>query len=204
MPSPSASYTKEKANLIKQGFYSTDMLFGYINALRKLNDLKPYTNVVSLQQTLARHHVQPRIFCHGNSKRYRNWWNVEEVTPILCSIRQRDQKAFLSKTATEEELNTGDWQDIIVTSRTTGITRKRLSRLGSHNLNATRVHPYTQERLYHIPTMREIGYYRDTAYLCRVLGIEATNALIATRPIKTVKSDFVNKRYIYTPELAHL
>ena len=180
------------------------MLFGYINAIRKMFDLKPYTNLCSMTQALSRHRFQPRIHCMGNSKRYRNWWKTDEVVPVLCEIRQRDQIAFLSKTATEEELNSGDWQDVIVTSRLTGINRKRLTSLGSHNPHATRVHPYTQERLYHIPTMREIGYYRDTAYLCRVLGIEATNALIATRPIKTIESDFIRKRYIYTPELAHL
>lgn len=204
MPHPSACYTKEKNTLIQQGYYTTDMLFGYVNAMRRLVDLKPYTSIISLQQTLRRHNIQPRAVCHGTSRRYRNWWKLDEVAPLLLNIRERDQKAFLSKDATEDELNSGDWQDVITTSRVTGIRKARLTSLGSHNLHATRVHPYTQERLYHVPSMREIGYYRDTNYLYKLFGVDQANALIATRPIKTIKSDFCNKRMIYCPELAHL
>lgn len=204
MPHPSACYIKEKNSLIQKGYYSTDMLFGHINAMRRLFDLKPYTNISSLRQAVDRHNILPLTVCHGTSSRYRCWWKVDEVTPLLCSIRQRDQKAFLSDEATEEELNSGDWQDVITTSRITGIRKKRLTSLGSHNLHATRVHPYTQERLYHVPTMRNIGYYRDTSFLYKLYGVDHANALIETRPVKTIESDFCRKRLIYCHELAHL
>lgn len=195
---------REKNRLIQEGYLSTDMLFGYVNAIRKINGIKPYTNICSMQQSLARHNIQPRIYCHGNSRRYRNWWKADEVTPLLCTIRERDQKAFLSKTATEDELNSGDWQDVIATSRLTGIKRKRLTSLGSHNLHATRVHPYTQERLYHVPTIREIGYYRRTSFIRNVLGDEATETLLAARPVREYEFAGFNVRLVYTPELAHL
>lgn len=204
MSSPTVEYHREQNNLIKKGYLSTHMLFGYINAMRRVFDLKPYTNLVSMQQTLARHRVEPHIQYAGKSKRYRNWWKVDEVAPLFLEIRQRDQKAFLSPAATEEELNSGEWQDCITTERLTGIKRKRLSSLGSHNLTACRIHPYTQARLYHLPTIRKIGYYRSSSYVRKVLGDDTTEALLVTRPLKIVDYKGQEIRYIYAPELAHL
>ena len=204
MSSPTVEYHREQNKLIQEGYLSTQMLFGYINAIRKMFDLKPYTNLCSMTQALSRHRFQPRIHCMGNSKRYRNWWKTDEVVPVLCEIRQRDQIAFLSKTATEKELNSGEWQDVIITSRLTGISRKRVSSLGSHNKGLTRVHPYTQARLFHVPSIREKGYYRSSSFVRKVMGDETTDALLKTRPTKTVDFEQHNIRYIYTPELAHL
>lgn len=204
MSSPTVDFHREQNKLIQAGYLNTHMLFGYVNAMRKVFDLKPYQNIASITAALYRHKVEPRMHYFGKSKRYKNWWKTDDVAPLLLEIRQRDQKSFLSPVATEQELNTGEWQDVVTTARLTGISKKRLSSLGSHNLTACRVHPYTQARLYHLPTIREIGYYRKSSHVRKILGDEATDALLATRPLKIVNFEGHEQRYIYIPEIAHL
>ena len=201
---PSVDFHRQQTALIKEGYLSTSMLFGYVNAARELNDLKPYRSLNSMQQTLTRKNIEPRIVFFGSSKRHRLWWPAAKTAAILCEVRQRDNDTFLPREATDEELMTGDWADCIVTARLTGIRKNRVSRIGSHNPQFTRMHPITRARLFHVPSIREKGYYRDVAFIRKHFGDVAADAMIALRPQKKWTTGGCSKTAVYAPELAHI
>lgn len=68
----------------------------------------------------------------------------------------------------------------------------------------TRLHPITNDRLYHVPSVREYGYYRTTSYIRQHFGDTAADALIALRPQKKYNTGGCIKTLVYCPDLAHL
>lgn len=181
-----------------------NMLYGYVSAMREVQGLKPYSNVVSMESAIRDHRLPCRLVRYGESKTYRRWWKADETAAALCAIRNRGKAAFHSNPATEEELASGDWQDVIVAARLTGIRKQRITDIGNHHPELTRMHPVTQDRLVHVPSIRELGYWREEYYLRKHLGDAAANALLETRPRKRKGPKGREKTYVYCPELAHL
>lgn len=202
---PAADYHRQENALIKQGYLNVPMLFGYVCAMREAHGLKPFTSRQSLEATLYRRNL-PHILVHfGNStKVYRRWYKRDETVAALCEIRQKDHDTFLSNPATDAELISGDWLNLTATHRLTGIQKKRISKIGSDHLQLTRLHPVTNDRLYHVPSVRDYGYWRTTSYIRQHFGDTAADALIALRPQRKYTTGGCTKTLVYCPDLAHL
>lgn len=201
--SPGAAYRRLERQLIKDGYLNTPMLFGYVCAMREANGLPPYSTRCSMVNALERYNIPfKEVFYAG--KTYRRWYKRDTTAAALCTIRKKDHDAFLSNPATDDELTSGDWLDITATHRLTGIRKKRISKIGSDHLDITRLHPVTNDRLYHVPSVREYGYYRTTSYIRQHYGDTAADALIALRPQKKYSTGGCMKTLVYCPDLAHL
>ena len=180
------------------------MLFGYVCAIRELNGLKPYKFVASMENSITRNNLPGKLVKMGIGGKLRKWYKKNETAAALCQIRQKNHDAFLSNPATDDEIVSGDWLDINATHRLTGIRKNRISKIGSHHMELTRLHPVTNDRLYFVPGIRELGYFRDIAFIRQHFGDLAADALLKLRPQKKWSTGGCCKTAVYCPELAHL
>lgn len=197
-------YAERENELIREGYFNVNMCFGYVSAMRELNGLPPYKSKKSMVNSLRRHHVPFKIVRYGDTNIYRYWWKKEDVATLCCEIRRKDADPFLPLPATDKEIISGDWLDCVATSRLTGISKRRVSHIGDKHPELTRLHPIKNVRLYNVPSVREIGYWRDPSSLRKKYGETVVKALLSCRPLKKYKAGGFVKTLIYCPDLAHL
>lgn len=202
-PTPGALFRRMERELVRNGYLNISMLFGYVCAMREANGLKPYASKCSMITALERYNLPFKLVKYAGNT-VRRWYHRTTTAAALCEIRQRDHDAFLSTPASDAELVSGEWLDIVATERLTGIKRKRISSIGGHHIEITRLHPKTNTRLFHVPSVRDYGYWRDSAYIRKMYGDNAADALLHFRPQKKYITGGCRKTLVYCPDLAHL
>ena len=193
-----AYISKEKA--MQQGLYTASMLFGAINALRKLNGNKLFKTPDSLKRALSLH-FQPVAETTGSMNTRELLYEPQEIIEYFTTQQvAKGNKTQNYLVATEADLLIGGWVTLALCEKLTGVKRKRISELAISGAITALLHPETGDMLFNVTTVAERANYRTLQWLKNAVGEEKALELLKTRKTE----QHYNYTIVYVPELRHL
>ena len=175
-------------------------LLHHVNNVRVSLGLKKFQSTNALAASVSKKKIPYRIDLKSGYHLYHRESAIEELT------RMKNNRLPWNRPGTDEELASREYMPLRLFCKAFRCEPARLRRaIHTLNLRAWR-HPQTNRVWVHIEQAQTIVLYRRAYFLYRMLSRQEADAIIATRPYRTVYVPKWNSTYriYFAPECSHL